>query len=351
MPKISRLVPIFLLICLFFFIQISFSLETVPLKKSNHEVWSKSVSVSFQEVLRIGSDKLDEENYIFGIISDIKVDKEGFIYVLDSANYRIQKFSPKGLFITSYGNGKGEGPGQFLRPKSIALDDKMNLYVADTNLFRITVFDPQGKVIKTIRTESMPANLSVKNDYLFLIFFFHEENFLIYRYNVVNEKLERKFCESNEWTYLSAQAGEAGELCMDMNGNLYYSHTYPYEIKKFSLEGELLARFSRKATFYKAPYRDPYGIFKAETAPTALFCLPDGTIVNVIRHIDRGAKKGIFYFDFFDKEGNWLKSLTADSIGLDWIRIITADNQGNIYLDCKDPFPHVRKYELKFIKK
>lgn len=323
--------------------------EKLPLKISKRESWPKNMTISFQEVLRIGSDSFDEENYLFGIISDIKVDEQGSIYVLDSANYRILKFSSSGVFIRSYGKGKGEGPGQFLRPKSIALDEKSNLYVADTNIFRITIFDNNGDIVKTMRTELMPAHLVARNNKLYLTFFFAENSYHIYMYNILSGELEKQFCQKNEWNHISSQAGESGELCADADGNLYYSYTYPYEIKKFSPEGKLLNRFSRKATFYKAPYKDQYGISTAETAVTSLFSLPNGIIVNVIRHIDSRAKKGIFFFDFFDKEGNWLKSIPATSINLDWIRIVTSDNHGHIYLDCRDPFPHIRKYKIEII--
>jgi hypothetical protein len=43
------------------------------------------------------------------------MDSEGNLYIADQFNFRIQKFTSDGTFITKWGS-EGEGDGQFLHP-------------------------------------------------------------------------------------------------------------------------------------------------------------------------------------------------------------------------------------------
>ena len=70
----------------------------------------------------------------------VAIDDSGNIYVTDTYNNRIQKFSPDGTFITKWGNS-GTGDGQFNGPLGIAIDGSGNLYVADVFNNRIQKFD------------------------------------------------------------------------------------------------------------------------------------------------------------------------------------------------------------------
>ncbi|MCP2604707.1 NHL repeat-containing protein [Candidatus Aminicenantes bacterium AH-873-B07] len=318
---------------------------------SSKELWKNKKKVVFKLQLIIGSDDLDKEEYVFGMISDVKVDQDGCIYVLDSTNFRVQKFSPKGKFLKSFGGRKGNGPGEFLRPKRIALDFHKNLYVADVYQSRITVFNQKGEIIKTIKTKVQPADIAIGRNWEFYITgFFDFSNFRVYKYDLLTGILKNTFCKSKKETTLVAKAGEAGSLCVDKEGNIYYSFFYPYEIRKFSPDGKLLKCFGRKAPFYKPPFLNQFGYFSSVSGTTALTVLPDGRIINVIKYRDLKKKKAYFYFDIFDKKGNWLLTFSSSELGLNWIRNVTSDSQGNLYLDCIDPYPHIRKYSMRFIE-
>ncbi len=71
------------------------------------------------------------------------VDDQGFIFVADTNNHRIQKFSPAGQFSSSFGQ-EGEIAGQFSYPSNIRLDNQGYIFVADCNGERIQKFDPTG---------------------------------------------------------------------------------------------------------------------------------------------------------------------------------------------------------------
>jgi len=73
----------------------------------------------------------------------IAVDGSGNILVADTNNGRIEKFSPRGVFITSLG-AKGTGYGQLGGPNGIAIDRAGNIYVADASKHRVQKLAPDG---------------------------------------------------------------------------------------------------------------------------------------------------------------------------------------------------------------
>jgi DNA-binding beta-propeller fold protein YncE len=70
---------------------------------------------------------------------------EGHIYVSDGyGNACIHQYDPNGRLIRSWG-GPGSGPGEFNLPHNLACDNDGWIYVADRENHRIQVFDRQGR--------------------------------------------------------------------------------------------------------------------------------------------------------------------------------------------------------------
>jgi sugar lactone lactonase YvrE len=86
----------------------------------------------------------------------LATDAGGNVYVTDSGNDRVQKFTSTGGFITKWGSN-GAGPGQFAEegPVGVATDSAGNVYVADrgspltTGNFRIQKFSSSGGFLIT----------------------------------------------------------------------------------------------------------------------------------------------------------------------------------------------------------
>ena len=76
----------------------------------------------------------------------IAADSAGNIFVADTINGRIEKFSLNGIFITSLGI-KGTGYGQLGEPNGIAIDRAGNIYVADASNHRVQKLAPDGTLI------------------------------------------------------------------------------------------------------------------------------------------------------------------------------------------------------------
>lgn len=62
---------------------------------------------------------------------DVAVDHDGFVYVCDWGNYRVQKFTSTGGFVWASGT-QGSGAGQFQAPTSIVYDPAGYVWVVDT---------------------------------------------------------------------------------------------------------------------------------------------------------------------------------------------------------------------------
>lgn len=84
----------------------------------------------------------------FGYPTDVVTDRAGNFYVAEyGENDRIQVFSPEGTWLRQWG-GHGYEPGEFLRPRALAIDADDRLYVADSCNHRIQVFNTSGKLLK-----------------------------------------------------------------------------------------------------------------------------------------------------------------------------------------------------------
>lgn len=76
----------------------------------------------------------------------IAVDDQGCVYVADTGNHRIQKFTAEGRFVTAWGQ-RGEGEGRFLEPFSLAVDSQGHVLVLDAQTGWIQTFDETGRFL------------------------------------------------------------------------------------------------------------------------------------------------------------------------------------------------------------
>ena len=69
------------------------------------------------------------------------MDSEGYVYVSDNGNHRIQKFDSEGRFVTKWGSFGSEN-GELSGPTGLAVDSRGNVYVSDMGNNRIMKLVP-----------------------------------------------------------------------------------------------------------------------------------------------------------------------------------------------------------------
>ena len=91
---------------------------------------------------------------------DAEFGPDGLLYVVDSGNFRVQKFTPDGEFVGQFGS-IGSRSGQFSRPKGVAINAEGHVMVSDTAFGNFQIFTPEGELLTFIggRSEQGGAGL------------------------------------------------------------------------------------------------------------------------------------------------------------------------------------------------
>ena len=91
------------------------------------------------------------------------IDREGFVYIADWGNNRVQKFTGDGEFVLSYEGTKEDG-GDLSRPANVAVDSEGDVYVTDWGNLRIQIYEPEGDVITSLYGDAV--QLSKAGEYI-----------------------------------------------------------------------------------------------------------------------------------------------------------------------------------------
>ncbi|MCP4353037.1 MAG: PKD domain-containing protein [Desulfobacterales bacterium] len=176
----------------------------------------------------------------------IAIDSKDFIYVADSSNHRIQKFTSDGRFVAKWGS-RGcdeEGEIRFNRPKGIAVDSKDIIYVADTNNDRIQKFTSDGNFIAKWGAEcGVTGNLDQPSDIAV------DSKDLIYVVDRDNDRIQKFTSEGafvNKWGINGVGDGEFDSPCgiaIDSEDFIYVADTDNHRIQKFNSDGVFMGKW------------------------------------------------------------------------------------------------------------
>ncbi len=194
-------------------------------------------------LLKWGSFAYGSGNGEFSVPYGVATDAAGNVYVADYNNYRIQKFSNAGTYLTQWGT-PGIGNGQFNLPIGVATDAAGNVYVADHNNHRLQKFSNAGTYLTQWGT---PGSGNGQFSYPDGVATDAAGN--VYVADAGNHRIQ-KF--SGTGTYLT-QWGTFGSgngqffnptgVATDAAGNLYVADFNNHRIQKFSSAGTYLTQW------------------------------------------------------------------------------------------------------------
>lgn len=95
----------------------------------------------------------------------IAIDSAGFVYVADTWNHRVEKFTADGVFVAKWGvfsnlvtGAPGGNRAGFYGPRGIAISAAGEVFVTDTGNARVVVFDSTGKFLREFGSKGVATN-------------------------------------------------------------------------------------------------------------------------------------------------------------------------------------------------
>lgn len=95
-------------------------------------------------------------NSLMSMPTDVAIDQQGRLYVVDSGNHRVLVYASSGTFLFSFGS-EGIGAAELKFPVGITSAQDGGILVADRGNRRVQIFNRDGTFIKTIALDSKKA--------------------------------------------------------------------------------------------------------------------------------------------------------------------------------------------------
>jgi len=353
----------------------AYALAEMPIILSSVDTKIIEKPIRAELVLKIGSDKANEDFYK---VPTFSVGKNGQIYILDSGNSRIQCFSKEGKFLFGFGR-RGQGPGELSNNAcKIKILSDGNIYVIDNPQRRINVYDEGGKFLYPAKTSAWYNDIVLLNSTYYLSNIILEENHKPIHVSRSLGKIDADFGIFVEpavgilnqirtlpmpepWRYYYSN-GNFTKLAVTNKSELIFSQAYPYRLIKYDTKGNVLKDIMGDVdfdTYQHVKYtRDSKGWIGIITNP------PGGarTVLDVSIKNDNqvvvpylNPEKSIFYIDIYDLDLNLLSrykllNIIADIRKADYAYQIMVDNDNNLYamVISKEDYPQLVKYKLIF---
>tara|TARA_Y100001980_G_C14463418_1_gene244892 strand:- start:81 stop:944 length:864 start_codon:yes stop_codon:yes gene_type:complete len=164
------------------------------------------------------------------------------MYIVDTFNHRIQKWSPgatEGITVAG-GNGNGSASNQFDSPYAITLDIFENLYIADNSNHRIQKWSPgatEGITVAGGNGEGSNANqlfrpYGITLDLAGNMYIADNANHRIQKWSL-GETEGITVAGGNGKGANANQLSYPNDISLDSLGNLYVLDTYNYRIQKW----------------------------------------------------------------------------------------------------------------------
>ena len=210
--------------------------------------------------------------------TNVTSDAEGDVWVADTANNRIEEFSPTRTFMRAIGTA-GSGEGQFSSPSGVAVSKTTgNLYVSDRGNSRVEEFSSSGGFIRSFGSLGSgegqlknPAGLAA------------DENGNVWVCDLGNNRMEEFSAEGVYEAISGSEGTENGKFKSPTDiavsgGNLYITDAGNNRVQELTPAGSYVGQFGASGSG-NGQFSSPYGI--AADPNTGNLYVVDGGNVRV----------------------------------------------------------------------
>jgi streptogramin lyase len=252
---------------------------------------------------------------------DVNVDDQGNVYVASTANARVDKFSPDGTYLMSFGT-RGSAAGQLGLPIGVAIAEPSGqVYVSDNDgsRGRITIYAADGSLVKTFGGVGTgdgqfrsPGGIAV------------DRQGNVYVVDTSNNRVEKFTADGTFVAKWGSQGSGAGQfnnprgITVAPNGDVLVADRDNQRVQRFAPDGTLRSMFGTPATA-TGKFGSIYDVFSA----------PNGDLFT--------ADNDLFDLEKFQDDGTFLFQAnprnTFDGTAAAGLRpvAVAADSNGNVY--------------------
>jgi len=272
--------------------------QTPVIRLRNVDKPDERLTVTLRLIRSVGS--LEGERDAFGNIWDADLDSRGRIYVADYGQAQVTVFDNNGRYLRTIGR-RGSGPGEFQNPMQIAVGPGDTLLVFDIGLRRLSKFAPDGAYVG----QEVLEHISAANDIEFLpngdvavVGFTPMVEAVVHVFDR-NLKLRRSFADASslDVQYFS-ESLLGGYTDLTPSGLILYSQKSPFELRLYKADGSLLWR----CTGLEGETTPPTAVvtvvgdrrsldWKRFIHSTGVFALSDSLFLNIITDPGRDKRR------------------------------------------------------------
>ncbi len=177
----------------------------------------------------------------------VAVGPDGSVYVTDTWNHRVQKFTADGQFIKTWGAfGQGSAQDTFYGPRGIAVDAQGRVYVVDTGNKRVVVFDADGNYVTQFGSEGLDAGQFDEPVGIAI-----DSNGNIYITDTWNQRIQSFAPSSDGSSFMPLKqwdvAGWYGQsldnkpfIAVDNKGHVFVTDPEGYRVIEYTTDGQLI---------------------------------------------------------------------------------------------------------------
>jgi len=196
----------------------------------------------------------------FGLSGGVAIGPGNTVYVADQNNYRIQRFTSTGTYLSKWGSS-GTGDGQFGYFYSIAADKAGNVYVADRGNYRIQKFDSNGNFVTKWGSQGtgngqfdFPSAITVDSGgYVYVTDY---NNCRVQKFtSTVNYGTQWGSCGTGDGQF----SGSINGIAVDSQGNVYVVDSGNSRVQEFTSNGVFITKWGSSGSS-DGQFSSPVGI-------------------------------------------------------------------------------------------